>query len=55
MKVNEVDENEMVTIPLSKYLRLIECQKTLYALNAAGVDNWEGYDFAMDILKEEEL
>lgn len=24
----------------------------LYALQAAGVDNWEGYEFAMEILHE---
>lgn len=26
--------------------------KTLAALNAAGVDNWEGYSYAMELMEE---
>lgn len=31
---------------------LEEDSQTLLALRAAGVDNWEGYDIAMDMLEE---
>ena len=33
--------------------RLQERDRLLDALEAAGVDNWEGYDVAMDILQDE--
>ena len=32
---------------------LEEREQKLDALEVAGVDNWEGYDIAMDILSEE--
>lgn len=28
------------------------CEQKLYALEGAGVDNWSGYDHAMEILRE---
>jgi len=39
-----------VTITLSEYNELIEDQNFLRALEAAGVDNWEGYDFAEELM-----
>ncbi len=45
MKV-EIEESEL------KELR--EAAKKLNALEGAGVDNWEGYDDAMQILREKE-
>lgn len=39
-----------VTIPLSVYNDLLMDQRFLRALQAAGVDNWDGYEFAQDIL-----
>lgn len=38
----------MVTIPRSRYDELVEAEEKLDALRAAGVDNWEGYDYAME-------
>ena len=35
------------------YHQLIKDQKKLRALEQAGVDNWEGYSEAMEILQEE--
>ena len=32
--------------------KLEKREQWLYALEAAGVDNWEGYDEALEILKE---
>lgn len=34
--------------------RLTEREQVLDALEAAGVDNWQGYDYAMELLAEEE-
>lgn len=35
-----------------EYIDLINDRNKLRALEAAGVDNWEGYDIAMDYLEE---
>lgn len=34
---------DTVTIPIRDYLRLVEADLSLTALQAAGIDNWEGY------------
>jgi len=39
---------------LAEIERLSEVEDKLDALEAAGVDNWEGYDDAMDILRSKE-
>ena len=39
---------EMITISKERYDRLVEASRILDALDAAGVDNWEGYEFAME-------
>lgn len=39
-----------VTIPLSEYSELLVDRKWLRCLEAAGVDNWDGYDIAQDML-----
>jgi len=41
--------DETITIPLAEYQRLLIANRELEALNRAGVDNWEGYDEAMNI------
>jgi len=41
-----------ITIPRYVYDQLVQAQNKLSALGAAGVDNWEGYDYAMEILQE---
>lgn len=43
---------EHITIPIEFYNELIERDKILAALEAAGVDNWDGYDFAMEEYRE---
>ena len=43
---------EMVTIPSDEYDELRERDQFLDALEVAGVDNWEGYDMAMDYFRE---
>jgi hypothetical protein len=43
---------EMVSIPWSEYEELLDRSAWLDALEAAGVDNWEGIDQAHEILQE---
>jgi phage pi2 protein 07 len=45
---------EMVTITKKEYESLKEDEKYLRALQNAGVDNWSGMDFAMELLREDE-
>ena len=40
--------NKTVTLSLEYYQKLIDDSLTLDALLAAGVENWEGFDYAMD-------
>jgi len=41
---------EVITIPRELYEELKREAKILHALQAAGVNNWEGYDVAMESL-----
>lgn len=50
---NTDDEQITVTIQKSEYARLLRDCKKLDALEVAGVDNWEGYDMAMEIMRGE--
>ena len=40
---------ETVTISKKKYNQLLENSNWLECLESAGVDNWEGWDYAVDI------
>ena len=42
----------MKELSIKEYNELVDDQIKLRALEAAGVDNWNGYDTAMDILEE---
>lgn len=44
--------NKMTEISEERYEYLIERDAWLEALEQAGVDNWEGYDEALEIYKE---
>ncbi len=39
---------ETVTISKKEYEKLLKDSRFLQALEAAGVDNWEGYEFAFE-------
>ena len=41
-----------VSITFDEHNQLLNRDQKLCALEAAGVDNWEGYEEAMNILKE---
>ena len=45
-------EEEMVTITRKEYEELKEAAGKFYALEGEGVDNWQGWDKAMQSLKE---
>jgi len=43
---------ETITITRAEYTQLLADQRLLRALQAAGVDNWDGYDDAIEALGE---
>jgi hypothetical protein len=47
---------ETITIPKEEYDKLVKAANWLSCLEAAGVDNWDGWDIAveMNTSKEEE-
>lgn len=52
-QLEEPQAEETITIPLAEYNRLVEDSRLLNALRAGGVDNWEGWDDAIDALEAE--
>lgn len=51
---NAPSSNVSNSVPQSELDRLMERDRMLCALESAGVDNWEGYEYAMDILREQD-
>lgn len=49
MEVVTYDPDELIYIPQYEYDQLVESQALLAALRRAGVDNWDGYDYAIEI------
>ncbi len=47
-------ERETITITKKEYEKLKDDSKWLSCLEAAGVDNWEGYDFARELLDDDD-
>lgn len=46
-------DGDVVTISLDEYEEFLRSQVWENALRNAGVDNWEGYDWAMESYREE--
>lgn len=46
--------SKKVTISAEEYEYLLDCADMLSALTAAGVDNWEGYSYALEIMEDDE-
>lgn len=44
----KIDNDDNITISKKRYKQLLESERFLYALEAAGVDNWEGYSLACE-------
>ena len=49
-----VETGEIITISVEHYDEILDDVRFLNALRAAGVDNWDGYDYALEIYNEEE-
>lgn len=45
---------ETITISRKEYLSLLEDATWLRCLESAGVDNWDGIDFAKELMADEE-
>ena len=43
-----------IEVSEKRYRELISHERELFALRDAGVDNWEGYDYAMELYYEKE-
>lgn len=43
-----------VTIPEAEYIRLQRSELWLTCLEGAGVDNWQGYDYAMEDFQKQQ-
>lgn len=43
----------MITLSEKEYADLLEARLFLNALRSAGVDNWEGYDYALELYDEQ--
>jgi len=50
--MSDKNEQEMITITKSEYERLLKHDRWLKCLDIAGVDNWNGYDYAFHVLDE---
>ncbi len=50
LPLNIFNMDETITISKEEYEELLEDAKFMRALEAAGVDNWEGYEYAQDLL-----
>lgn len=46
-----VDGVEFTLVPTKEFNNLLESQQFLDALQAAGVDNWDGYDIAREFME----
>lgn len=48
-----MNEELMIKVPQSRYNKLISDQEKLNKLYAAGVDNWDGFDFVFESDEED--
>lgn len=46
------NDDGTVTITEAEYTRLLVAEKWLNCLEAAGVDNWDGWDYAKEMMDE---
>lgn len=44
-----MDNEEMISISVEKYEELMEDSRMFAALRASGVDDWEGYEYALEL------
>lgn len=48
------NKEDTVTISKEEYEELLADRKILKVLRAAGVDNWEGWDYSLQLMMEED-
>lgn len=48
-----MSDKEMVEITKEEYEELLEDSKFLICLQGAGVDNWDGYSYAQEMMDQE--
>ena len=46
-------KEQTITISVERYKELLDTERFMRALEGAGVDNWEGYDIAIDYMDED--
>lgn len=51
--MENVNEVKMITIEYDKYVELCIAQANLWQLEAAGVDNWDGYGCNCEDINDE--
>lgn len=49
---NVTADGDQITISVKEYDQLLEDSRFLCALRGAGVDNWDGYEEAQEMLEE---
>ena len=49
-----MNTEETITIPKKEYEQLCKDSEFYHALRSAGVDNWDGWDYALEILEDNE-
>lgn len=49
-----METEETITITKKEYISLLEDSKWLQCLENTGVDNWDGYDYARELQREQE-
>jgi hypothetical protein len=54
MEEEKVQGLDLVTIPREEYEQLVKDSEWLSCLEDAGVDNWSGYDFALELKRDKE-
>jgi hypothetical protein len=47
-----MNTEKLITITQEEYNMLLDRDARLSALECAGIDNWSGYDYAMEIYRE---
>ena len=47
-----MNEKDRVAVDKEEYEELVSDQKFLNALRAAGVDSWEGYEIAQEMMED---
>ena len=52
LETDNFKEDPTVTIRLADFKELVESAKLADVLQAAGVDNWDGYDYALEMLED---